>query len=148
MPFVEERRFREKSRFDQEFCSGHVRFEMLIISQMSEIKKEESGFRISRIYLVFKGCETGYGNSEEVYREEKGAECGLGPLKLVVLTVNLIREWKMNIYIKANSPYAFKLKVYTSVKLSMLSLFNIRHSYGRKLLNLFMMRRLCTVGVY
>ena len=54
----------------------------------------------------------------------------------------------MNIYIKANSPYAFKLKVYTSVKLSMLSLFNIRHSYGRKLLNLFMMRRLCTVGVY
>ena len=65
---------------------------MLIISQMSEIKKEENGFRISRIYLAFKGCGRGCGNSEEVYREEKCAECDLGLLKIVVLIVNLTRE--------------------------------------------------------
>ena len=59
---------------------------------MSEIKKEESGFRRSRIYLAFKGCGTGCGNSEEAYGEEKGAECDLWLLKIVVLIVNLTRE--------------------------------------------------------
>lgn len=38
--------------------------------------------------------------------------------------------------------------IHISVKLSMLDLFNIGHSYHRNLLNLFMMWHLCTVGVW